>query len=62
MVSAGVLPAASDVMYAAMPADDTLSANQLGVPKTWKADVSVLPPPKVARMVAVEPAALAAPN
>ena len=46
-------------MYAAMPADETLSANQRGVPYTWTVAVSGVPPLRLALMVAAEPVALA---
>jgi hypothetical protein len=64
MVSAGVLPAVSDVMYAAMPGEEMLCPNQLGVPYTMKLAVCVLPDlvVKLALMVALVPIAFAALN
>jgi hypothetical protein len=49
-------------MYPAMPADEMVSENQLGWPYTWNVAVWVLPPPRAALIVAVEPAALAVLN
>jgi hypothetical protein len=49
-------------MYAAMPADEMVLVNQLGEPNTVVLAVCAPPPSRVALIVAIEPAALAALN
>ena len=57
-----MLPALSDVVYAAMPADERRESNHMGVPYTVSAAACVSPPSSLVLTVAVEPVSLAALN